>query len=174
MTLTVDGYRFDFPHAVDAYKFDETDKHSENYHGVQQLKAVDLMVEFPKCYLWVEIKSYDDLHVFDAESICPNCGAVVNHRQWLKRNLIRKYRDTFLYRYCEKKLDKPVIYICLLNFNSALLTFFKKELRLGIPTGCPNPKRWNRPLLEKDRLIVTDEAGWNRNLSLFGSCQFVG
>jgi len=174
MTLTVDGYRFDFPLAVEAYKFDETDRSRDNYHGVQQLKAVDMMVEFPKCYLWVEIKTYDDLQVFDADAVCPNCGSVVNHRQWLKRNLIRKYRDTFLYRFCEKKLDKPILYVCLLNFDPALLTFFKKELSQGIPTGKPNPKRWNRSLLEKMHLIVTNEAGWNRNLNAYGTCQFVG
>ena len=104
MTLTVDGYRFDFPHAVDAYKFDETDRSRDNYHGVQQLKAVDMMVEFPKCYLWVEIKTYDDLQA----------------------------------------------------------------------TGKPNPKRWNRSLLGKMHLIVTNEAGWNRNLNAYGTCQFVG
>lgn len=29
-------------------------------------------------------------------------------------------------------------------------------------------------ILEKERLIVTDESGWNRNLQRFGTCRFVG
>lgn len=174
MRLTVDGYEFDFPHAVDAYKFDETDSLSPHYHGVQQLKAVDAMVEFDRCYMWVEIKTYDDLAVFAHEQTCPNCGAVVNHRIWLRRNLVHKYRDTFLYRFCEKKVDKPIIYVCLLNFDLGLLSFFRRELSREIPTGLRNNNRWNRPLLDKLHLFVTDEAGWNRNLNSFGTCRYIG
>ncbi|MDR1368831.1 MAG: hypothetical protein LBJ72_01705 [Dysgonamonadaceae bacterium] len=42
MQITVEGYKFDFPNAIEAYKFDETDKMSPYYHGVTQLKAVDI------------------------------------------------------------------------------------------------------------------------------------
>ena len=174
MKLTVDGYEFDFPHAVEAFKFDDTDTTSQFFHGVQQLKAVDMIAEFSKCYLWVEIKSYDDLTVFDDEQVCEHCKGRVNHRKWLKRNLVQKFRDTFLYRFCEKKLDKPIVYVCLLNFDTALLSYFKKELSYELPTGNKNHKRWNRSLLEKERLFVTNEAGWNRNLLDYGTCKFVG
>lgn len=175
MKLTVDGYEFDFPHAVEAYKFDDTDALSPYFHGVQQLKAVDLVAEFANCYLWVEIKSYDDLGVFDDIQVCEHCGmTIANHRSWLRRNLVNKYRDTFIYRFCEKKLDKPVFYVCLLNFETALLTYFKKELNREIPTGIRNRDRWKRAILEKERLIVTNEAGWNRNLTTFGTCRYIG
>ena len=174
MKLTVDGYEFDFPEATAAYKFDETDNLSPHFHGVQQMKAVDMMVEFSSCHLWVEIKTYDDLQVFDEETVCPNCGAKVNHRIWLKRNLVRKYRDTYLYRYAERKTNLPIFYICLMNFDAALLSFFKKELRKEIPVGRANDSRWKLAILEKERLIVTDESGWNRNLQRFGTCRFVG
>ena len=38
MTITVDGYRFDFPNALEAFKFDEKDSLSPHYHGVDALK----------------------------------------------------------------------------------------------------------------------------------------
>jgi hypothetical protein len=172
MQIVADGYKFDFPDAIEAYKFDETDKLSPYYHGVTPLKAVDVMVELPNTYLFIEIKSYDDLSVFAEEHACDTCGAKVNHKNWLKNNLVRKYRDTFLYRYCEKKLDKPIIYVCLLNFDSALLSFFKKRLREEIPLGNSRKGRWKKTILE--HVILTNMAAWNRNLVVYGTCEPVG
>ncbi|MDR1368830.1 MAG: hypothetical protein LBJ72_01700 [Dysgonamonadaceae bacterium] len=127
------------------------------------------MVELPEKYLFIEIKSYGDLSEFKREDKCDKCGNVMNPKNWLKNNLVRKYRDTFLYRYCEKKTDKPIIYICLLNFDSVLLSAFRKKLKREIPEKNVRPERWKRSFLEK--LIVTDLAAWNRNLSDYGSCE---
>lgn len=170
MQLTVDNYIFDFPEALDAFKFDEANPSSPNYHGVSVMKAVDMVVEFPSEYLYVEIKEYEDLRqlhelgeVFDGNKA----------RIWLRNNLIHKYRDTFLYRWCEKVKQKPIYYICLLNFDAALLSYFRKELASAIPVGEKNPNRWRRPLLAKNNLIVLDESTWNRTLSQWGTCNHV-
>ena len=60
MKIIVDEYAFDFPSAKELYKFDETDKLSLYYHGAPMMKAVDVMAEFPKFYIWIEIKHYTD------------------------------------------------------------------------------------------------------------------
>ncbi len=173
MTVTVDNYRFDFPNAVEAYKFDEKDSASPHFHGVDALKAVDVMVEFPDEYVFVEIKTYDDLDDFRKRAPRYDGNTA---RKYLITTLSRKYRETYLYRLCEGKMDKPVNYICLLNLDDALKGFCRKELAKRIPVGKANNKRWHRMLLDKCRLFVLDEAAWNRNVNItrWGTCKFLG
>lgn len=173
MIVTTDNYRFDFPNAVEAYKFDEKDKLSPHFHGVDALKAVDVMVEFPKEYLFVEIKTYDDLKDFKVRGATYDANEA---RTYLIRTLSRKYRETYLYRFCERKLDKPLYYICLMNLDSALKSYCRKELAKHIPVGKANRKRWHKMILDKDHLFVLDEEAWNRNenISRWGTCKFMG
>ena len=60
MRVETDGYQIDFTDAIDAFKFDETDKTKPAYHGVTALKAVDVIAEFTDMYVFVEIKEYPD------------------------------------------------------------------------------------------------------------------
>lgn len=172
MQVIVDDYRFDFPKAIEAYKFDDKDNISPHYHGVDALKAVDVMVEFPNEYLFIEIKTYDDLAEFHRQGQTFDGNEA---RKYLIRTLSRKYRETFLYRYCERKTDKPIFYICLLNIDNALKSYCKKELAHYIPVGKANHKRWNRVLLPAENLFIVDENAWmrNANLSAWGTCQYL-
>lgn len=173
MIVTVDNYRFDFPKAIKAFKFDDKDSLSPYYHGVDALKAVDVMVEMPHEYLFVEIKTYNDLNDFKTPGATYDANEA---RKYLIRTLSRKYRETFLYRYCEGKTDKPIYYICLLNLDAALMGYCRKELALHIPVGKANRHRWHKSLLDKEHLFVLDEAAWNRNVHIarWGTCEFVG
>ena len=173
MTITVDDYRFEFPNAVEAFKFDEKDSLSPHYHGVDALKAVDVMVELPDEYLFIEIKTYDDLEDFRKEGATYDDNEA---RKYLMRTLSRKYRETFLYRFCEGKVDKRIYYVCLLNLDNALKSYCRKELAKRIPTGKPNPRRWHRMILDKTRLLILDEEAWNRNENIlrWGTCEYVG
>lgn len=177
MKQIVDGYEFDFPTAIDLYKFDETDKLAGNhYHGVTCFKAVDVMAEFPDKYVWIEIKTYskEEIEEMHRERRLKTEKDKYHHVNWLRNNLIRKYRDTFIYRYCENKLDKPVFYVCLLNFDDALLVNFRKDLRLMLPVGLKRPARWVRPMLDDNHLFVVNEATWNRKLSeKIGTCRTI-
>ena len=170
MTVTIDNYRFYFPNALDAFKFDETDRLSPHYHGVNALKAVDVMVEMPDEYVFIEIKTYDDLTAFKQEGKTYYDNEA---RKYLIRTLSRKYRETYLYRLCEGKTNKPIYYICLLNLDAALKSYCRKELAKFIPTGKAR-KRWHSILLDKYSLLVVDEAAWNRNLTRWGTCEFIG
>ncbi len=171
MTATVDGYIFDFPGAKELYKFDETDNQSPHYHGVSVMKSVDVMAIFSKFDMWIEIKDYQDEEIqrMQKEGDQRKKGDTYHLKTWLRNNLVRKYRDTFLYRYAENKIGKPIIYVCLLNFDPTLLSYIRQELIRNIPCGIPT-KRWNRPLIE--RLIVLDEKAWGRNkvLQQIGTC----
>jgi hypothetical protein len=164
MQIDVDNYRFDFVDVIEAYKFDEPDNLSPHYHGVTQLKAVDVMVELSNKYLFIEIKTFDD-------ETLSSLRATDEHKTWLKNNLKTKYRDTFLYRYCEGKLKKPITYICLLNFDSILLSHFRKILKKEIPEGNQNKNRWKKTIL--DKLLVVDANAWNRNLQEYGTCTYI-
>ena len=171
MVKEIEGYRFDIPQALQMYKFDETNNISPFYHGVSVLKAVDVMVEMPKCYVWIEIKYYDDEIITELkkERNQVKQNDTYHTKSWLRNNLLHKYRDTFLYRYAENKLDKPIVYICLLNFDKALKSYFRGELQHYIPCDIPT-KRWKKSII--DALIVVDENDWKHNPQLMelGTC----
>ena len=74
--------------------------------------------------------------------------------------------------YAEQKIDKPICYVCLLNFDSALRVFFRGEVARLIPAGRPS-RRWKREII--NGFFVVNEADWKRNsiLSSLGTCVHV-
>lgn len=151
MKIEVDGFEFDFRDALDAFVFDEKERSSPRYHGLSHaMKAVDLIVELEDDYLFVEVK---DFHQPD-EYQNGNC---FNH---LREVLKHKYRDSFLYRWAERKTDKPVRYLCLLTLDNALVSRMNKEIRLHIPIGMAVEK-WRRAIARSS--AVLNEERWNRN-----------
>ncbi|MDR3198036.1 MAG: hypothetical protein LBU34_09240 [Planctomycetaceae bacterium] len=148
--IIVDGFSFEFKNAKAAFKFDETNKGLSTYHGVISLKAVDIVAEFENYYLFVEIKDYTRLsRQFDDYT-------------GLKNSLKYKFRDTFLYRYAENKIDKPIRYICLLNgMDNVSCKRFCKDLNYELPVGVKNKKRWQYELVESCFVVNLDR--WNKN-----------
>ena len=151
MRMTVDGFDFDFMDAIDAFVFDEKDKNLPTYHGLSHaMKAVDIIVELENDYLFIEVKDFyspDDY----------KNGDCFNH---LRNVLKYKYRDTFLYRWAERKIDKPVRYICLLTLENALISRMNKEIRIQLPLSRP-VERWERSIV--DSCVVLNEERWNQN-----------
>ena len=84
-------------------------------------------------------------------------GDCFNH---LRNVLKYKYRDTFLYRWAERKIDKPVRYICLLALENALISRMNKEIRIQLPLSRP-VERWERSIV--DSCVVLNEERWNHN-----------
>lgn len=165
--LQIDGYEFNFPKARELYKFDERDRGNPYFHGVSHaMKAVDVMVELATQYLFIEIKRFDN-------GLTPGAKAE-DSENFLINNLVTKFRDTFLYRYCEEKLDKPIAYICLIDkLDSAMMSTLRKKVALKIPVGIANGYRWKRSLL--DRCFVVNEQRWmTSDLAKLGSCKYVG
>jgi len=143
MRVEADGYQIDFTDALDAFKFDETDKAKSTYHGATALKAVDIIAEFDTAYVFVEIKEYDTPEDLDEMKGIDEkeCKSRHDHFKWLKNYLKYKFRDSLLYRHAEHKVDKPVHYLCLLNFDNALNTRMAKSLNDELPVGKKSP-RW--------------------------------
>ena len=172
LTLTEEKFEFDFPNAKVLYKFDETDPRLPTFHGVP-MKAVDVMAEFANFQLWIEIKEFQisDIATMKKEGDQRKKKASTHKQNHLIKNLKYKFRDTFLYRFCENKLDKKIIYVCLTNFDDALNGFFKRELKKQIPTNGAS-KRWQKQLLDEFHLMVVNIDSWQRNFEdKFGICR---
>ena len=171
LDLNEERVRFDFPNALALYKFDEKGKSSPTFHGAP-MKAVDVLAEFPTFQLWIEIKEYSHEGILKMkDELDKNKQVKREYTAWLTDYLKYKFRDTFLYRYCEEKIDLPVVYVCFTNFDSALNSFFRNELSRMLPVGKANPNRWKRELIAKNHIFVVDEDAWKRNLEAkFGEC----
>lgn len=171
LTLIEEKFDFDFPNATALYKFDEKDSLSPTFHGAP-MQAVDVMAEFPDFQLWIEIKEFQpsEIEAMKKEGDQQKKGNNVHNKAHLTKNLKHKFRDTFLYRFCENKLDTKIVYVCLTNFDDALNGFYRKELQKQIPTG-RSLKRWSKQLLDKSLLMVVNIDSWKRNLEeVFGKC----
>ncbi len=158
---------FDFPAAVQARKFDHDD------HGLSHcMKAVDFIVELADRYLFVEVK--DPFTTLSDPAAATNADkarkAFLNRlsSNRLPLELARKYRDSFLYRWAEGKLDKDVYYVVLLEIPSldpAEYLAITERLKRVLPTN-PVPPSWSRPLVQG--VAVMNMASWNA-LGTYGS-----
>lgn len=167
MELEVDGYRFNFPTALELFKFDEIDKTKPMFHGAP-MKGVDLVAEFADKYLYIEIKDYDEISDLDTRTAIDEetRKAKNKHFTWLKNYLKHKFRDSYLYRHAEDKVEKPIHYICLTNFDNGLNTLMKKALVPELPVGQKfpigkTPRRWKRALAQSCQVLNLD--AWNKN-----------
>ena len=158
--VNIEGFSFDFPDAINAFKFDETDRTKATYHGATMLKSVDIIVELSSYYLYIEIKNYDDPADDDIKTFIDQTDFEERQRlfRWLKNYLKYKYRDSFLYRFAEEKIDKPIHYLCLLNFENALNNVMQKALSHELPLGKPS-KRWKKTIVESCHVLNAKK--WN-------------
>lgn len=161
MKVDSDGFSFDFTDALDAFVFDEKDKLKATFHGLP-MKAVDIVAEFEHAYIFVEMKDLDDPATYDIKSFITEeeSKAKRDRFKWLKNYLKYKYRDSYLFRHAEKKVDKPIHYICLLTFENALNTAMQKALNKELPVGSPS-KRWKREIVKSCQVVNVER--WNKN-----------
>lgn len=161
MKVEADGFSFDFTDALDAFVFDEKNSSKSTYHG-QPMKAVDIIVEFPDDYIFVEMKDLDDPASYDTKD--DNSEDKLKDKRerfkWLKNYLKYKFRDSYLFRHAEQKVDKPIHYICLLTFDNALNNSMQKALSKELPVGLAS-KRWKRELVKSCQVV--NVAKWNQN-----------
>jgi len=149
MILQEGNIQFDFTGALDGCKFDERDSSKPFFHGLSHcMKAVDFVVELNDSYLFVEIKDPPD----------PFWYGKGNKKDELIKTLVTKFRDSFVYRWSEEKLDKPVKYLCLVEVDNALVSYLMKELKRQLPAGGPK-SRWKQPIAQT--CVVANIARWN-------------
>ena len=126
------------------------------------MKAVDIVAELPNAYIFVEIKDFHDPGKYN-ETLTSNdeeAQALRDHFKWLKSYLKYKYRDSFLFRHAEQKVDKPIHYICLLTFENALNTAMRKALQKELPVGLAS-RRWKQELVHSCEVVNLER--WNKN-----------
>ena len=149
MILREGNLQFDFIGAIQTWKFDSTTGTPKTRHGLSHcMKSVDFVVEYDDHYLFVEVKNPPKSDHY----------ASIRNQTELLGALIGKFRDTFLYRWAEKKLDKPVDYRCLVEVDNPLLLPLNKGLQEQLPAR-RLPARWRRPLAR--HCSVANLAVWN-------------
>ncbi|MGE5659569.1 MAG: hypothetical protein ACM37W_23485 [Actinomycetota bacterium] len=159
--IEADGFQFVFEDALDAFIFDEKDKTKSTYHGLP-MKAVDIVAEFESAYIYIEIKDFHEPSLYHEAS-----GSSDEEKKerkdnfkWLKNYLKYKYRDSYLCRHAEQKVDKPIHYICLLTFDNALNSRMKKSLEQELPIGIAS-RRWVQPIVASCQVVNIER--WNKN-----------
>ena len=159
--VEADGFEFRFTDAIDAFVFDETDKRKPTFHGVS-MKGVDIVAEFETAYVYIEMKDYDDPSIYDVTTATTD--EEKKSRQdgfkWLKNYLKYKYRDSYLYRHAEQKVEKPIHYVCLITFDNALNSRMQKSLKAELPVGKPSP-RWTQAIATSCQVVNVQK--WNEN-----------
>lgn len=150
ITLRENELVFEFEGAVRGRVFDD------GSHGLSHcMKAVDFVVEYPAFDLFVEIKDPDQ-----SQSTPERRAAFARKLQSdeLERDLARKYRDSWLYRWAEQR-DKPVRYVVLLQLSTLappLLMSLTERLKRALPIEGP---AWIRPFVQS--AVVLDMHRWN-------------
>jgi hypothetical protein len=159
--VKADGFEFHFTDAIDAFVFDETDRTKPTFHGAP-MKGVDIVAEFADAYIYVELKDYDDPSIYDIRAAADDDEKQMRQDsfKWLKNYLKYKFRDSYLYRHAEQKVDKPVHYICLLTFENALNGRMQKALRQELPVGRAS-SRWAYALATSCQVLNLEK--WNEN-----------
>ncbi|MBE0574419.1 MAG: hypothetical protein IH613_00825 [Desulfuromonadales bacterium] len=159
--VEADGFEFRFADALDAFVFDETDNTQPTFHGAP-MKGVDIVAEFDEAYVYVEMKDYDDQSIFDVLGAATDGDkeARQKHFKWLKNYLKYKFRDSYLYRHAEQKVEKPIHYVCLITFDNALNSRMQKSLKQELPVGKAS-RRWIQPLATSCHVVNLDK--WNEN-----------
>lgn len=160
--VETDGFRFEFDSAIEAFVFDEKDQTKHTFHGMP-MKGVDIVAEFEEAYVYVEIKEYKNEGAFKYDITNSSSQADLKQKQecfkWLKEYLKYKFRDSYLYRHAEGKVDKPIHYICLLTFDNALNSKFSKSLKQELPVGSKSI-RWNISLAKSCQVLNVER--WNQ------------
>jgi hypothetical protein len=171
MKIEADGFSIDFTDAIDAFIFDEKDKSRKTYHGLP-MKAVDIVAEFNDAYVFLEMKDYNDpaFCCIVPEDSVEEMEKKRAHFKWLKNYLKYKYRDSYLFRHAESKVDKPIHYICLLTFDNALNSAIQKSLQKELPVGKAS-KRWKQALVKSCHVVNIEK--WKKNFVKWPICQTV-
>jgi len=157
--------QFNFPDNVNVIKFDQ----DENKMTYGKMCGVDFIIEADDKYYFVEIKdpltSRSNVESLDQylETNNNNCEKIISSTyQSLETYLLVKFRDTFLYRWAQDKLDKdkPVHYIVLINVEKqSSLSNLHKELKHKLPVK--KPENWNKTLAESCEVVNIDK--WNQD-----------
>lgn len=151
MNLIEKDLEFNFSDALDVIKFDDDSRHGLSHC----MKAVDFVVELQEAYLFIEVKDPSHPSAI-AKDVRKFQNKAVDGR--LQKDIVEKFRDSFLYRWAEEKLDKPVYFLSLITLEEALLKNFQDELHRRLPM---NSNRWAKQMALGCHVL--NISSWNRS-----------
>ena len=158
MVFREEALELTLPDEARGRKFDGSD------HGlVHCMKAVDFIVEEPERVLFIEFKDPDD----------PRARGRQQSKEFLEElkagdkddDLVRKYRDSFIYRWAEKADEKPIFYYVLIaasQLDEAMLLARTDELKRKLPVDGPKSEAWKRQVAVA--CAVFNLETWNKHL----------
>jgi hypothetical protein len=159
MKLRERDLEIDFTDAIDAIVFDQMKADQPGYHGIAQMHRVDFVVELEEAILFVEVKDPGNPKA-QVEGLAKFHGELQDGT--LSDTFAAKFIDTFLYRWAEECLQKPVHYISLVTFeDSALLPSFSDEIAKKLPPMGKSVPRWKRQLAENCQVFNIEL--WNQS-----------
>ena len=158
MKLRERDLEIEFTNAVDALIFDQMNSDQPNFHGIGEMHRVDFIVEFDEAIVFVEIK--DPGNPMAQEKGLEKFRAELNDGT-LSATFAAKFIDTFLYRWAEEKIHKPVFYLNLVTLDTELLPSFSDEIAKKLPPMGKSIPRWKRQLAENCQVFNLET--WNEN-----------
>lgn len=164
LTLTENELVFEFAGTTMASKFDD-----QQHRLSRCMKAVDFVVEYDDHDLLVEVKDPDQTGATPERK-----ARFVEKLQGdeLVRDLARKYRDSWIYRWSHDH-DEPVRYVVLLQLSTlsdVMLLSLTDRLRHELPALGPGGAPWPRPFVLG--ASVLNMQSWNR-LGRYGTVRRV-
>ena len=158
MTVLREGaLELTLPHGVQGRKFDNRN------HGLSHcMKAVDFVVEEPDRVLFIEFKDPDYAHADPSQRKAFLEELLTGGRD---DDLVRKYRDSFLYRWAEDAAEKPITYYVLIaasRLDEAMLLARTEELKRKLPIEGPASGAWKRKIVAE--CCVFNLETWNKHL----------
>ena len=143
-------------HAIRARRFDDAS------HGLSHcMKAVDFVVELADRYLFIEFKNPQVPQSNEKEREAFSRRLQSGR---LDKNLIYKYRDSFLYEWAAGRADKPIDYLVLIALDaldSSHLLTRKEALERKLPLLGPSSYPWPRPIIRGCGVFTI--ASWNKH-----------
>ena len=158
MKLRERDLEIDFTNALEGFVFDQMKPHLPNYHGIDAMHRVDFVAEFDEAIVFVEIKDPDNPNAQEE-------GLKKFHAQLeggtLSSTFASKFIDSFLYRWAEEKVHKPVHYLNLVTLDAELLPSLSDEIYKKLPPMSKPVPRWKRQLVENCQVFNIET--WNEN-----------
>ena len=108
--IEVAGFRFEFEDVIDAFNFDLVVRDLKEYPDAQ-LSAVDVLVELKDRFFCIVTRDFANPPVL--YQYVGNEKQAIEIKNQLVNVLKYKFRDTFLYRFAEQKIDKPILCLVL-------------------------------------------------------------
>jgi hypothetical protein len=151
--------QFEFRGAIAGMQFDADT--GDGAHGLSHcLSAVDFVVEYPDYFLFVEVKDPDARRARDAARTAFATELLTDE---FAQKMGRKYRDSALYRWAERRTNKPFRFVVVVQLKQLTAPHFltlTDALRRAVPASGPRNGRWKRPIVES--VAVMDVSTWNR------------